>query len=156
MMSLLSKALSAMSAPNSIPSMSGGTPTVSKRCRGSRTNRTRLPRASVRARIWSSCRPWICRWPGCESPFCALSVAVDLDDGGVDHRVLHVRLLRGRIEKPFENIGFYPVSIPLEDAVPRTEQRRQIAPRAAGSRDPQHRLDKAPVILTAATRAGLP
>src|SRR5882762_2211287 len=32
MMSLLSKALSAISAPNSIPAMSGGTPTVSKRC----------------------------------------------------------------------------------------------------------------------------
>jgi hypothetical protein len=26
-------------------------------------------------------------------------------------------LVRGRIEKPFENIGFYPVSIPLEDGV---------------------------------------
>src|SRR5437660_1380743 len=55
---------------------------------------------------------------------------------------------------PFESIGFYPVSIPLEDGVPGAEQRRQIAPRAAGSRDPQHRLDKAPVILTAATGVG--
>ena len=81
-------------------------------------------------------------------------MAVDLDDGGVDHGVLHVRFLRGRIEKPFENIGFDPVSIALEDGVPRTEQRRQVAPRAAGSRDPQHRLDKAPVILTAATGVG--
>src|SRR5713226_2174883 len=63
--------------------------------------------------------------------------------------------LQGHIEKTFENIGFYPVSIPFEDGVPRAEQRRQIAPRAAGSRDPQHRLDKAPVILTAATGVGL-
>ena len=51
MMLLLSKALSAISAPNSTPSISGGTPMVSKRCPGSRTNRTRLPSASVRARI---------------------------------------------------------------------------------------------------------
>ena len=33
------------------PSISGGTPTVSKRCPGSSTKRTRLPSASVRARI---------------------------------------------------------------------------------------------------------
>src|SRR5246500_3141015 len=51
MMSLLSKALSAINAANSIPAMSGGTPTVSKRCPGSSTKRTRLPSASVRARI---------------------------------------------------------------------------------------------------------
>jgi hypothetical protein len=68
--------------------------------------------------------------------------------------VLHVRLIRGRIEKPFENIGFYSVSKPLEDTVPRAEQRRQIAPGTAGSRDPQHRFDKASVILTAATGVG--
>jgi hypothetical protein len=78
-------------------------------------------------------------------------VAVDLDDGGVDHGVLHVRLLRGGIEKPFENIGFYPVSIPLEDAVPGAKLDWKVAPRTAGSRDPQHRLDKPPVILAAAT-----
>ena len=34
---------------------------------------------------------------------------VDLDDGGINHRVLHVRILRGRIKKPFENISFDPV-----------------------------------------------
>src|SRR6266699_257245 len=113
MMSLLSKALSAISAPNSIPSMSGGTPMVSKRCPGSRTNRTRLPRASVRGEDFGR------------------HAALGLADGGVDH------------------------GVPLEDGVPRTEQRRQIAPWAAGSRDPQHRLDKAPVILTAATGVGL-
>jgi hypothetical protein len=78
-------------------------------------------------------------------------MAVDLDYGGVDHRVLHVGLVRDGIKKTFENIGFNPVSIPLEDGVPGPEQRRQIAPRAAGSRDPQDRFDKPPVILTAAT-----
>ena len=41
-------------------------------------------------------------------------MAVHLDDGGVDHGVFHVRRIRGGIEKPLENIGFYPVAIPLE------------------------------------------
>jgi hypothetical protein len=40
---------SAISASKANPSMSGGTPTVSKRCPG--TKRTRLPSASVSARI---------------------------------------------------------------------------------------------------------
>jgi hypothetical protein len=78
-------------------------------------------------------------------------VAVDLDDGGVDHGVLHVRFLRGCIEKPFENIGFDPISIPFEDSVPTTELGWKVAPGTAGSRDPQHCLDKATVIRAAAT-----
>ena len=89
------------------------------------------------------------RWPGAQSPFCALSVAMDLDDGGVHHGVFHVRLVRGGIEKPFENIGAHPVAMPLEDGVPAAEERWQIAPGAAGSRDPQHRLDKPAVIRAA-------
>src|SRR3954469_8807723 len=149
MISLLSKAVSAIKAPNSRPSISGATPTVSKRCPGSRTKRTRLPRASVRPESWSSCRPWSGQWPGSQSPFCALSVAVDLDDGGVNHSVLHVRFSRGGIKKPLENIGFHPVAIPLEDGVPAPECGRQVAPGAASSRDPQHRLDKPAVIRTA-------
>jgi hypothetical protein len=46
-----SKALSAIKAPKATPSMSGGTPTVSKRCPGSSSKRTRLPNASVSAKI---------------------------------------------------------------------------------------------------------
>ena len=49
MMALLSKALSAINPPKAIPSISGATPTVSKRWPGSRTKRTRLPSASVSA-----------------------------------------------------------------------------------------------------------
>ena len=93
----------------------------------------------------------------------ALSVAVNpgfrsgqaLDNSGVDHRVLHVRLLRGRIEKSFENIGFHPVSKPLEDRVPAAELGRKVAPGAAGPRNPQHRLDEPAVIRAAAARVRL-
>jgi len=35
----------------------------------------------------------------------ALSVAVDLDDGGVDHGVFHVRIVGDGVEEPFENVG---------------------------------------------------
>ncbi len=43
---------------------------------------------------------------------------VGLVDGGVDHGVFHIRLVRAGLEKPDENAGFDPVTIPLEDAVP--------------------------------------
>jgi len=39
--------------------------------------------------------PFERRWPGFGSPFCALSVAVDLDDGGIDHGVFHVGIREG-------------------------------------------------------------
>src|SRR5205809_2047233 len=97
-MVLLSNALSAISASKANPSMSGGTPTVSKRCPGRSTKRTRLPSASVRARILVVMPPFDGRSPGFESPFCALSVAVDLDDGGVDHGVFHVGIVGDGVE----------------------------------------------------------
>jgi hypothetical protein len=52
MMALLSNALSAIRASKANPPMSGGTPTVSKRCPGRSTKRTRRPSASVSARIF--------------------------------------------------------------------------------------------------------
>ena len=45
--------------------------------------------------VWSSCRPWSGRSPGSASPFCALTVAMDFDDGGIDHGVFHIRLVAG-------------------------------------------------------------
>src|SRR5215208_324253 len=108
MISLLSKDLSAIRAPNSTPSISGGTLTLSERCPGSRTSGQRLPRASVRARIWVVIPPL-------ERPMAWLSVPLlhlvrdggprlspgqALDDGGVDHRVFQVRRVRDGIEQP--------------------------------------------------------
>lgn len=43
-----------------------------------------------RARISVAMPPLEGLWPGSESPFCALAVAVDLDDGGIDHGVFHI------------------------------------------------------------------
>jgi len=81
-----------------------------------------------------------------------VAVTVNLDDGGVDHRIFHVRIVRYRIEKPFENIGFHPIPKPLEHRVPLAEHRRKIAPGTPRARDPQNRLDKQAVVRAAAPR----
>jgi hypothetical protein len=73
-------------------------------------------------------------------------VAVDLDDGGVDHGVFHVGLVRAGFEKPNENIGFDPVPISLEDRVSVAEEGWKVTPRAARAHDPEHCLDETPVV----------
>ena len=139
--------------PKATPSMSGATPTVSKRWPGSRTKRTRLPSASVRARILVVMPPLERAYGlASESPFCALSVAMDLDDGGIDHGVLHIRLISSSLEKPYENIGLHPVAVALEDACSSCRRMAEDRARGSCSRDPQHRFDKAPVITAAAAR----
>jgi len=79
-------------------------------------------------------------------------MAVNLDDGGVDHGVLHIGIIRASLEKPNENIGFDPVSVALEDGVPVAEKGRQITPGTARANHPQNRLDKEPIVSAAATR----
>jgi hypothetical protein len=87
-------------------------------------------------------------WP--EVPFCTLSVAVDLDDGGVDHGVFHARIIRHGIDQPLENASFGPIAKAREDAASMAERRRKGAPRPAQTDYPTHRLDKQPVVLGAA------
>ena len=100
--------------------------------------------------FWWSSRPWICRWPGSESPFCALSVAMDLHNCRVNHRVFHIRLVTESIEYPFENIGFNPTSEPLERAVPVSEFGGKITPRCVRPRDPQHSFQKQAIVAPGA------
>src|SRR3954469_14659382 len=151
MISLLSKAVSPINASKASPSMSGGTPTVSNRCPGRSTKRTRLPSASVSARILVVRPPlerpiaWLC------VPLCTLSVPVDLDDGGVDQDVFQVGLVRDGVEQPLPDLRLHPVAKAGEDAVPVPEQGRQITPRTAGALNPQHRLDKQAIVLAAAS-----
>lgn len=73
-----------------------------------------------------------------------------MNDGGVDHGVFHIRLIRERIEYPFEDIAFDPIAKALEDRVPVAESCRQIAPRTAGPRDPQHSLQEHASVRTGA------
>src|SRR5271157_1067950 len=78
------------------------------------------------------------------------SVAVDLDDGGVDHGVFHIRLVRDGLEQPLPHIRLHPVAEPRIHADPAAEGGRQIAPGTACARNPKHRLQKQPVILAPA------
>jgi hypothetical protein len=55
------------------------------------------------------------------------SVAVNLDDAGVDHGAFHLRLIRDGVEKPFENTGFDPIPVALETVFPVAEKARQVA-----------------------------
>src|SRR6516165_1417200 len=150
MMALLSKAMSAISAPKANPSMSGGRPTVSKRCPGRSTKRTRLPSASVSAKILVVMPPFERPIAWFLVPFCTLTVAVDLDDGGINHGVFHVRIIGDGLEQPLPDIRLRPVAEACEDTVPMAERDRQIAPGTSCACDPQHRFHKKSVVLAAA------
>jgi hypothetical protein len=83
-------------------------------------------------------------------PFCALSVAMDFDDSGVNHGVFHVWRVGAGLEKPGENVRFDPVAVALENSVPVAKERRKIAPRASRPHNPKNRFDEAAVVASAA------
>ena len=82
------------------------------------------------------------QWPGFESPFCALSRAVDLDDRAVNHRVFKVRILGQHFEHAIERIRFHPPTEAFEHCVPLPEFLRQVEPLAPCPDDPERSLDK--------------
>lgn len=73
-------------------------------------------------------------------------MAMDLDDRGVDHSKLHVRIIRYGVKKPLENIGLHPIAKALEDRVPLAEKLGKVTPRAAGAGNPKHRFNKQPIV----------
>jgi hypothetical protein len=79
-------------------------------------------------------------------------VAVDLNDGGIDHGVFHVRIVGDSLEQPLPDIRLCPVAEACEYAVPMAERGWQIAPGTAGARDPQYRFHKKSVVLAAPPR----
>ncbi len=79
-------------------------------------------------------------------------MAVDLDDRAVDHRELHVRIIRQGVKNPLEYIAFDPIAKALEHGIPVAKTRRQITLRGAGAGDPQNRLQKQPPIPAGTTR----
>jgi hypothetical protein len=81
-------------------------------------------------------------------------LAVDLDDGGIDHGLLHIGPIRAGLEKPNENIGLFPVAVSLKDGIPVAEDGRQVTLRAARAHNPQDRFDEASVVTTAASGVG--
>src|SRR3954462_15069026 len=101
--------------------------------------------------FWWSGRLWNGQWPGSASPFCALSVTMDLDDGGVDQGVFQVGLVRDGVEQPLPDARLHPIAEAGEDAVPVAKRRRQIAPWTARADHPQDGLDKQAIVLAAAS-----
>jgi hypothetical protein len=87
-----------------------------------------------------------------KSPFCTLTVPVNLDDGGIHHRVFHIRLLSDGFEYPRENVRGHPIAKPRVDRAPVAEEGRKIPPGATGPRDPEDRLQKPPVVGSATIR----
>src|SRR6478752_3714952 len=77
-------------------------------------------------------------------------MAMDLDDGGVDHGVFHVRRVGAGLEKPCKNARLDPVAVALENSVPVAEERRKITPRASRPHDPKDSFHKATVVASAA------
>ena len=77
-------------------------------------------------------------------------MAVNFDDGRVDHGKLHIRIIRYGIENPLENAGLHPIPVALEHRIPVAERRRQISPWAARARDPKHSFEKQPVVTPCA------
>jgi hypothetical protein len=54
-------------------------------------------------------------------------VAVDLDDGCVDHGVFHVRFIRTGLKQSDEDVALDPIAVALEDRVPLAEDLRKVA-----------------------------
>ena len=77
-------------------------------------------------------------------------MTVHFDDRGIDDRVFEVRLVRAGLEKPEEHAGFDPIAVTFEHRVPFAKEDWQVAPRRPRSDNPQHRLDKQPVVFAAA------
>ena len=84
-------------------------------------------------------------------PFCAPTVSVDLDDGGIHHGVFHVWFIREGIEYAFENVGFTPVAKPAECRAPVAKRGGQVTPWAARAHNPKHGFNEQPVVSAAAT-----
>ena len=67
------------------------------------------------------------------------------DDGGADHRVFIVRVIRQNLEKIRPNTARSPARETPVGVVPIAEALRHIPPWRAGAELPDHRLDKQPV-----------
>ena len=79
-------------------------------------------------------------------------MTMNRNDGGVDHGVFHIRVIRDRFEKLFEHPALGPIVKAFEDRVPVAEFFRKIPPRAACARLPKNGFQKQPVVGPTAAR----
>lgn len=83
-------------------------------------------------------------------------MTVDLDDTAVDHGVFEVGIFGQHPEHTIKCVGLHPSAKPFEDRVPLPEILGQIAPRAAGARDPENGIEKKARIRPGATGITFP
>jgi hypothetical protein len=72
---------------------------------------------------------------------------VGAHDGGVDDQVFEVGIFHERIEDAFPSAFLGPAAEALENTVPVAERRRQIAPRCARPREPEHSIDEETIVI---------
>jgi hypothetical protein len=79
-----------------------------------------------------------------------MAMTVNLHDRRINHGELHIGIVGNGVENSFENIGFHPAPVALEDRVPVAQARRKVTPGASRARDPKHRFHKQPIVPSAA------
>src|SRR5579872_1476300 len=141
-----------MSLSKSKPSIRASAWRLSCTCPGVRMKRSGSPSASTTALILVEGPPR--ERPIASSsvpPFCARRMLVGAHDGSVDDEIFVVRIITQRIEDTLPYAILCPSSEALEDAVPRAEFLRQIAPWRTGTIDPQYAFNKQPIVRTASS-----
>jgi hypothetical protein len=84
-----------------------------------------------------------------------VGVTVNVDNGGINHRVFHVRIARQCFEYALEDITADPIAQPLKDPIPVAELNWQVAPWTARAGDPQNSFQEHPAIASGSSRIGL-
>jgi len=64
------------------------------------------------------------------------------NNGSIHHDIFKVGIFTEKLKDALEGPALNPAPEPLEYRIPVTETRRQIAPRGAGTSNPQYRFDK--------------
>ncbi|WP_156174536.1 hypothetical protein [Hoeflea sp. IMCC20628] len=85
---------------------------LKRSCRAEEQSAPNFPMRLSRPGFWWSCHPLIGdAW--FRGPFCALPVAMNFDDGGVNHGAVDVRTA-GTLRKSNENIDIDPIAMPFQ------------------------------------------
>src|SRR3954471_10281106 len=143
-----SNALSPSKASKLTPSISGATPTVSWRCPGNRTKRTRLPKAvDQRDKFGRQAAARASDGVLLRAPFGAARLLMGGDDRAIDQRVFEIRFSGQCLEDALKNHPSHPAAEAREHAVPIAEFGRQVPPGHPRPGTLQNGFEKQPIIL---------
>ena len=114
---------------------------------GSSKRRSGCPGHRPSHESWCSIRHGSARWRVLQAPlFCAAAMLVRAHNGGINHRILVVRVGGQRLEHAPPHAGPAPARVPgMNDAII-SKARRQIPPRDPCAVAVQYRFDEQPVV----------